>query len=420
MADDVKQQETAKFKSKDARMDAGWHVPFICAIVICFTSIGVANSGYFFVTWMEELTTDREAASWPRSVMGVMMHMSGLIYWLLHRWLSAFHITLIGTLLACIGMMISSFAPSMPFVTLTYGVIYGTGLGMTSFSLSMLIMMCFDKYRSIANGLYYLGICLPAFAFPPLLLVVEDEYGFRSTVFLCGALAMNATPLAMVLKESSKIRRRTNTIELEQLPASHSEKNEKGSSEITMIDNTSGNPCSKMQYLFRDMVKLLRKPAFYVCAIYAVFVEYVGTSIQSTIVDYANDKGLSLSEAESIVAYTAPFTFLGLLVIPIIADRGCVKRSNLVMLSLFLMGALILALPACSTFLSLFVVNICLDLVSTFAAMMIIVVTMDYLGVDRVPTCAALKSLLIVPLLLCGPMITGKPYLHCAMLHLLL
>ncbi|KAG0417726.1 hypothetical protein HPB47_005389, partial [Ixodes persulcatus] len=406
MADDVKQQETAQFKSKDARMDAGWHVPFICAIVICFASIGVANSGFFFVTWMEELKTDREAASWPRNVMGVMMHMSGLIFWLLHRWLSAFHITLIGTVLACIGMMISSFAPSMTLVTLTYGGIYGTGLGMTSFSLSMLIMMCFDKYRSIAIGLYFLGLCLPAFVFPPLLLVVGDEYGFRCTVLLCGALAMNATPLAMVLKESSKIRRKTHTIDLEELAASHCEENQKDSSEITMIDQTSENPCSKMQHLFRDSVGLLRKPAFYVCAIYAVFVEYVGTSIQSTIVDYAKDKGFSLSEAESLVAYTAPFTFLALLVIPIIADRGCVKRSNLVMLSLFLMGVLILALPACLTFLSLLLVNICLEVFSNFAVMMIIVVTMDYVGVDQVPTCAAFKSLAIVPLLLCGPVIT--------------
>ncbi|CAN7986215.1 unnamed protein product [Ixodes pacificus] len=278
---------------------------------------------------------------------------------------------------------------------------------MTTFSLSIIIMMHFDKYRSVACGIFYIGHFLPGLVFPRVLVWSEDQYGLRATLFLCGALTMNATLLIILFKEPPKKNKKANASELSLPPTIDRDNITETYHEPAVIHDTSMNISLKRHNLFRNSLRSLRKPVFYVCLIYDVLVEYLGTSVQSTIVDYAQDKGFSLTQAESLVVYTAPFSLLGLLVIPPIADRGYMKRTTLVMSSLSLMGASLLALPACATFVSFLLVAICFQMFTSFAIMICVVVKTDYLGVEQVSTCSAVHVLATVPLYICSPTIIG-------------
>ncbi|KAM7299016.1 monocarboxylate transporter 12 [Ixodes scapularis] len=106
-------------------LDTCWHVPVISALAIVVVSIGFGNSGFFFVGFMEELHCNRAAATWPNTLLSMGIGISGIAVWVLQRWFSIFHIAQAASALSWIGMMASAFAPDMPWMIVTFGVIHG-------------------------------------------------------------------------------------------------------------------------------------------------------------------------------------------------------------------------------------------------------------------------------------------------------
>ncbi|CAN7986223.1 unnamed protein product, partial [Ixodes pacificus] len=99
------------------------------------------------------------------------------------RWFSIYQITHIGGVLTWIGMMASTFAPTLPWMVITFGLIYGTGLGIFTVSLGIITMMYFDQYRGIASGIIFAGFSLSSLIFARVLVIIQEVYGFRS-IFL--------------------------------------------------------------------------------------------------------------------------------------------------------------------------------------------------------------------------------------------
>uniref|UniRef100_A0A131YCA4 Putative monocarboxylate transporter n=1 Tax=Ixodes ricinus TaxID=34613 RepID=A0A131YCA4_IXORI len=133
--------------------------------------------------------------------MGVMINLSGGLFWVLRRWLSLFQIILLGSIIAWAGLIAAAFSPNMAWLTVSYGGLYGVGLGINTLSTGMLITIYFDEYRGIASGIRYVGLSLSSLIFPPILPYAQKEYGFRGTLFLCGAMTMNTTAFTFALKE---------------------------------------------------------------------------------------------------------------------------------------------------------------------------------------------------------------------------
>ncbi|KAM7311854.1 putative monocarboxylate transporter [Ixodes scapularis] len=120
-------QPLAKESQNGSRhgLDRCWHIPIIAALAMLAASIGRQNSGFFYVGLMEVFSINRSDASWPNSVASVLINLSGILLWLLRLRLSAYQITLIGSMFTWIGIVASAFAPSMPWTTATLGAIYG-------------------------------------------------------------------------------------------------------------------------------------------------------------------------------------------------------------------------------------------------------------------------------------------------------
>ncbi|XP_070389374.1 monocarboxylate transporter 3-like [Dermacentor albipictus] len=83
-----------------------------------------------------------------------------------------------GSVLAAAGIIASSFAPDITWLTVTLGAMHGLGLGMVTTMLQVLISMYFQRYRGAANGIMFAGSTASAFIFPHLLLYLKGTYGF--------------------------------------------------------------------------------------------------------------------------------------------------------------------------------------------------------------------------------------------------
>ncbi|CAN8015625.1 unnamed protein product, partial [Ixodes persulcatus] len=117
---------------KRSGIDTCWHVPALGALAFLVASTGDENSGFFYVALMDEFDTDRSRGSWPTTVISIMLHLAGMFQSAqtpnlsdYRRWFSIYQITHIGGVLTWIGMMASTFAPTLPWMVITFGLIYG-------------------------------------------------------------------------------------------------------------------------------------------------------------------------------------------------------------------------------------------------------------------------------------------------------
>ncbi|KAH8039009.1 hypothetical protein HPB51_004829 [Rhipicephalus microplus] len=108
---------------------------------------------------------------------------------------------IVGSVFLWAGLLGATFAPNMTWMTLTVGLIHGTGVGVVCLTLIVVVMMYFDKYRGIASGMKFAGYSLSSLLYPVILTSLKDAYGFRGALLICAALTMNVTALSLLLKE---------------------------------------------------------------------------------------------------------------------------------------------------------------------------------------------------------------------------
>ncbi|XP_077511515.1 uncharacterized protein LOC144121936 isoform X1 [Amblyomma americanum] len=199
-AKDLKGRRSKK-ATRGFQMDHGWTVAAAASLTAFFTVTMMMNSGFFYVSFMEEFDVNRETASWPASVMSGVSHSFGLLLSFCQRRLSVFHMGLAGSICLWAGILGAVFAPNMTWMTVKMGAVHGAGVGIVCVTLIIVVMMYFDKYRGIASGLKFAGYTLCSLVYPVILTSLKETYGVRGTLLVYAALTMNVTALTMLLKE---------------------------------------------------------------------------------------------------------------------------------------------------------------------------------------------------------------------------
>ncbi|CAN7986217.1 unnamed protein product, partial [Ixodes pacificus] len=283
----------------------------------------------------------------------------------------------------------------------------GAGHGLVSISLSFINVLYFDRYRGIASGLKYAGIYAASLMFPPALVHFEESYGFRGTLLLIGAITMHATAFSVPLKLPPWMRQKTEHRRpikpLGDFPIVRNCVPE----DSHPTRNPSEQNISKGTQALREAVKLMKMPVHYVIVAYIVISDFGITSFQTTIVDYAIDKGFPLETAESVVVYSSAAQLVGCLIVPLVADCGFMIRSTLITVNLFVFGCSLLVLPQVAKYACIVTCCFCVAMSSAPLAAVKAAIITDYLGADALPVCSTLTALFAVPLFLCNPKMIG-------------
>ncbi|CAN7995563.1 unnamed protein product [Ixodes hexagonus] len=389
-------------------LDRYWHIPVVAAFAMLAASIGKQNSGFFYVGLMKMFDVGRSDASWPNSVTYVLINLSGILFWILRLRLSAYRILLIGSNIAWAGVVASAFAPSMPWTTVTLGAIYGTGLGMVTMSLSFINVLYFDQYRGMACGVKFTGVYLASLIFPPVLVFLEETYGFRATLLLSGAITMHLTAFSIPLNVPPWMREKAEVRQPIKPSGDLATYGTHLSDNGSPSRNPSAENTSQDAESVREALKLLRMPVYYLIVVYTVISDFATMAFQATIVDYTIDKGFPLEMAESVVVYSSGAQLVGCLIVPLVADRGFMNRSTLITVNLFVLGCSLLILPHVALYSYIVVSCFCVAMSLAFLNVMRAAIIADYLGADAIPVCTAMMGLSTLPLFLCNPRIIGE------------
>ncbi|XP_077551461.1 monocarboxylate transporter 12-like [Haemaphysalis longicornis] len=107
------------------RIDGRWDIAIAASLAAFFGNATSRCSGWFYVAFMEYFGVDRQAASWPNSVLTIMFRSSGFFIAALQRCTSLFWIGILGSVLVWGGLIASVFAKDIAWLTVTMGLLHG-------------------------------------------------------------------------------------------------------------------------------------------------------------------------------------------------------------------------------------------------------------------------------------------------------
>lgn len=185
-------------------VDRHWNVALLASLTALVTVVSVRNLGFFFVRFREDLAGDsREAAAWPLSVLEVFSHLGGFPVALLGQRLDVFQIAVAGSVLVWAGLGLSSFAGSIFWMSMTFGVVHGGGVGLVLVCLDRILMLYFDRYRGVANGLKCAGYSVSSLAFVHILSMLHKTWGFSRTQLIFALASTLTTVFCYVLQRQA-------------------------------------------------------------------------------------------------------------------------------------------------------------------------------------------------------------------------
>ena len=123
-------------------------------------------------------------------------------------------VTMAGSLLCFSGIVLSSFAPTIEVLFVTFGVLTGIGIGLSTTPGIIITARYFEKKRGIANAFCLSGTAAGSFVLPFIIESLLYHYGFKGTLLILGACMLNVCisaalyrPLAihvLIMKRQSK------------------------------------------------------------------------------------------------------------------------------------------------------------------------------------------------------------------------
>lgn len=188
----------------------GWMVVFGAFMINVITDGCSYSFGVLFTHLVDHFQANRSSTAWVGSVFNAAPLLFGPFASIIAKRFGFRTATIAGGLVAAIGIFASVFANSLGILSFTYGFIAGFGISLPYLASSVVVMMYFEKRRSLATGLAECGAGIGTLIFAPLLQFLITEYGWRGSLLVLSAIVSNIVLCGALFRpqpilESSKI-----------------------------------------------------------------------------------------------------------------------------------------------------------------------------------------------------------------------
>ena len=109
-------------------------------------------------------------------------------------------VCIMGSIVACIGFVLSIFSPNVPVLILTYGIIVGFGLGLIYLPSVVAVGYYFEKKRALATGIAVCGSGVGTFLFAPLATLLLDTFGWKGANLIYAGLCLNCAVFGALMR----------------------------------------------------------------------------------------------------------------------------------------------------------------------------------------------------------------------------
>ncbi|KAH8038828.1 hypothetical protein HPB51_003331 [Rhipicephalus microplus] len=183
------------------KVDQCWGIPVVATFSAFFVFLAPSCAGLLYVLFMEKFGVSHEMAAWPQSTYMVMSNTieGGSC---LFRDRSSTRVIRhdYNKKTAFSGAKIRRHTvPEIGRRNNFSGRQRRAGAGISMISLSLYLLVYFDKYRATATAFKYAGWAASGIIGPTFLGYIAENYGPQGALLFVGAMALQAVPLVMLL-----------------------------------------------------------------------------------------------------------------------------------------------------------------------------------------------------------------------------
>lgn len=182
----------------------GWAVVFGAFISIGFSYAFPKSLTVYFKEIQEYFSVSYSQIAWVSSVMLATMYAAGPVSSILVNRYGSRPVVMVGGVLVCAAMVLSSFSTTIVHLYLTVGVIGGLGLAFNLQPALTIIGTYFHTKRPLANGLAMTGSPVILFTLAPLNQFLFDSFGWRGSFLILGSIVLNCCVAGSLMRPVNK------------------------------------------------------------------------------------------------------------------------------------------------------------------------------------------------------------------------
>ncbi|XP_055616240.1 monocarboxylate transporter 12 [Toxorhynchites rutilus septentrionalis] len=190
----------------------GWLVLAGSMLVNILVPGTIKSFGVLFVEFLEAFQASPSSAAWIPALCYFLYSSLGPLSSILSVKYSYRTVTIIGGTFAAAGMIITYWATSINFLYVSYGVLVGTGAGLSFPPTVYIVTSYFVKLRGLANGLCISGSALGSIILPPVLRYLLVTFGYRGACLIMGGITLNVWIAAIFYQPVEKHMKRVKKV----------------------------------------------------------------------------------------------------------------------------------------------------------------------------------------------------------------
>ncbi|XP_023262127.1 monocarboxylate transporter 9-like isoform X1 [Seriola lalandi dorsalis] len=344
--------------------------------------------GVLYPEWLLAFGEGKAVTAWVGSLVGGVGLIVGPVCSVCVVNFGARPVTVFSGVMVAGGLMLSSFAPNVPFLIFSYGVVVGVGVGLLYAATLTITCLYFDKRRGLALGIVSSGTSVGGFLYATLQSELIELLGLDGCLLVIGALALNVvacagpmrplTPPRYYLKQRAAILERQLQEEAELSNQKHSDKDQGITTETKEppVRRRSLFSCSSFiktvkiktrgyTQCLSSMLSLLQDKVLMTLCICLFFFSLGTTPPQLFLEDLARSSGLTEGVASiSLVSLCSIGGGVGRLGLGVMADMPRVDSVHLYALTVGVSGLAVLLIPFTSSYRDLQVLSVVLGFLS--------------------------------------------------------
>ncbi|XP_066915852.1 monocarboxylate transporter 3-like [Clytia hemisphaerica] len=335
------------FKFKEPIVDKGlcW-LMLAMVFTIYFVLIGTFFSyGVWLPRVMEEFNCNQEQAAWVASIATGLLVLLALPSDLACHYFGVFNMSICGSLLCGIGMIISSYLQNIYHLYLSFGVLMGIGSSLLYTPTLVMMGRWFHKYQALSTTIVMVGAPSGSLVFNIITEKIMQNFKLRSVMVVYGICLMCITlvcSFGYMPFSPTFIEKRSN---------------------IENKEEAKGQDSLEIGSGFEFRASLLKNEAYWlynVSRFFSVLAHYVP---MFHLIKYAMTMGISSSTASIMLAVWSGSNFIGRLGFGIFASKYRSKVPITYQIVLFMTSlvcaAAFFAETAWSLFLYCFIYGVC-------------------------------------------------------------
>ncbi|XP_033732435.1 monocarboxylate transporter 12-like isoform X2 [Pecten maximus] len=173
--------------------DGGWGWFVVLGSFLAHLIIGgfMRSGGVIFIELEHKFHQSASDTAWAVSLHTSLRLLFGPLASMLCNRFSCRTVTIMGSLVSAISVLISAFVSNLFVLYLTNGLLLGIGQALIYTTSVAIVGLYFHARRGTAVGIANAGVGAGTFLFPPLIEIMFNQYGFMGTFLIVAGLFLN-------------------------------------------------------------------------------------------------------------------------------------------------------------------------------------------------------------------------------------